>query len=191
MTVITFIRHAQGTHNADALVRGVIAYADPIHTDAALTEFGYQQARAVRPKMEAMSFDAIYCSPLRRCRQTLLEILPASADRTVYLDDALIEQSPGPNCCDTRVDRIEGLPSLWNTDAGAPVAPEQVCGVELRTKQIRGFLDSVCLKWPMGHVLVVGHSQWILNWCTLIASSSDLGMPVVHLANCETLTVEL
>ena len=92
---LIFLRHAQGTHNSDAVRRGSIAYFDPIHTDAPLDDVGLCQTVANQREFDC---DFIYCSPMKRCRDTLMQVMPASKDRPVRLDDRIMETQGGAAC---------------------------------------------------------------------------------------------
>jgi len=61
-------------------------------TDIELESEGIAQIRAIRPLIHAEQFDRVFCSTLRRCRQTA-EIL--GLDCEVVYDDALKEVSFG------------------------------------------------------------------------------------------------
>lgn len=92
---VCFLRHAQGTHNADALLHGPIVYELWRHKDAALTPLGYSQAASI-----CLPFvpDRVYCSPLRRCIETIRPSLPTA---TLILHDGLLERQ-GHHPCNVR-----------------------------------------------------------------------------------------
>lgn len=59
-TTITLLRHCEATHN--------LAQQQQQQRDTPLTERGREQARALHGH-----YDLVWCSPLRRCRETLAE----------------------------------------------------------------------------------------------------------------------
>jgi broad specificity phosphatase PhoE len=61
---LTLVRHGQSTANRDAILQGQM--------DTALSELGVRQARQVGAwfRSRAMTWDAVYCSPLQRARHT-------------------------------------------------------------------------------------------------------------------------
>lgn len=121
-TTLIFMRHAQATHNVDYYQKGTGRYTDPVYLDAELTDTGLQQALAIQDVFKDKTFDAIYCSPMRRCRATLLSSMPSAEGRCVHVVDALIEQPAGHNICDKRLERdfvVAPCPCTIS-DTGAP-----------------------------------------------------------------------
>ena len=104
MTTFVLLRHAQGTHDVNYFKKES-PNTDPMYIDAELTQAGKLQTTQTRSKLQDMQFDAIFCSPLRRCRSTLIGVVPKSMDRKVQLDDRLIEQPACSNICNTRLDK--------------------------------------------------------------------------------------
>ena len=197
---IYFLRHAQGTHNAAAALVGAPAYLDPAHRDAALTPEGVRQAWGVRESRRLGEFDTIYCSPLRRCQQTLLTAGPGADRRLVRLDDRLMEPQ-GAAICNRRAEREElrrQVPAGWCLDGvralnpfdvlteGGTVGADGHTGFEAR---VRAFTESELVGLPRGsRVLVVGHHDWIRTWFRLYRPESGSG---VSLGNCEWVTAEV
>jgi broad specificity phosphatase PhoE len=157
---IHFLRHAMATHNEDAATRGPIAYMDPIHKDAALTDTGMEQAFTTC----LGHYDAIYCSPLRRCRQTLLSALPKSRDLPVIVDDRLME--PQGHICNCRAERDTLALEVTGWDLNRVAHANPYTGSENGTefrRRIIAFTDDLRLQ---GHkeVLIVSHHEWIRCW---------------------------
>lgn len=92
---VCFLRHAQGTHNAACLLQGPLACESWEHKDAPLTPLGHIQASAVTLPFVP---DRVYCSPLRRCIQTIRPALPFA---TLILHDGLLERQ-GQHPCNVR-----------------------------------------------------------------------------------------
>ena len=59
---IYYVRHGETDYNKAYLIQGSI--------DAPLNEVGMEQAHQIALKLKDIKFAAIYCSPLRRARQT-------------------------------------------------------------------------------------------------------------------------
>ena len=162
---IHFVRHAEAAHNVAARERGDAAYYDPTYTDAPLTDTGFEQAFNIGVDMK--QFDAIYCSPLRRCRQTLHSVLMglnAFVDDRIMLDDRLME--PQGHICNKRAERdvVASEVPTWNTDGIAVTNP--YTGAESSNdfkRRIIAFTDALVAS---GHssVLVVTHHEWIRMW---------------------------
>lgn len=174
------MRHAQGTHNKMAELKGDAAYNDPINLDADLTALGQKQLFENRIFEE---FDTIYCSPLRRCRKTLLGVYPRSSELPVILDDRLLEQPCGGNICDKRLPKeeiIQSFPKSWNHD----LVSDKL--VWLRDdqkdfKKIQSFTEDLLKNNKDTTVLVVCHGTWIKRWCQVY------NYEAIFIDNCKTL----
>lgn len=190
-----FIRHGQATHNVDALVRGEHAYFDPVNTDAALTEKGHSQAIEARGAIPA-NLNAIYCSPSRRCRQTLQGAAPTQAEKCdVILDDRLMEPQ-GDALCNKRIERdalAADVPANWSIRGVAEENPFVTwkgegysCGGDGYDKfaaRVRAFTAEILARHdPWDRILIVSHHDWIRTWFK--ESTGDEVSP----ANCEVLT---
>lgn len=167
-----FIRHAQATHNVAAEERGESAYYDPIFRDAELTDEGHLQVSRVRRERGGdfvgpsgrLTPVVIYCSPLRRCRQTLLGVLPIAAEIGVRVDDRLME--PQSHVCNHRIERadlVRVCPPAWSLDGVAEANPKDGGGDSI-VKRIREWTAEVLSTHPGQRVLVVSHFTWIQNW---------------------------
>lgn len=82
MTII-FIRHAESEYNRKGIWAGRV--------DCSLTDEGIKTAQELGENINK-NFDIIYCSPLKRAKQTLFAIIPEA--RPIY-DDRIIEISIG------------------------------------------------------------------------------------------------
>lgn len=185
-TTFVLLRHAQGTHNVDSFKKGGRHYNDPVYLDAELTREGIQQAIQTREKLKDYYFDAIYCSPLRRCRSTLIGVIPSSPNLPVILDDRLLEQPYGENICDKRLEREEVVrtsPTPWIADKVAVQNP--FTELSYVDNPQRSFTSEVRRKFPEGTVLVVSHSEWIRRWMRMFQ------MKHAELGNCEYIEVTL
>ena len=58
------IRHADAIPDADEII------PSGVYNDLPLSKIGREQAQALTERLSKASFDALYCSPLRRCLQT-------------------------------------------------------------------------------------------------------------------------
>jgi len=179
-TNILFLRHAQGTHNKMADVQGAGAYNDPINLDADLTPLGEKQLFENRLFEE---FGAIYCSPLRRCRKTLLGVYPRSSELPVILDDRLLEQPCGGNICDKRLPKEEILQTFPESWCHERVSDTLIWQRDDKNdmEKIKSFTDDLLKNHKDTTVLVVCHGTWIQRWTQLYKSEH------VFIENCKTL----
>lgn len=181
-TQFYFLRHAEGIHNVH--LEGFVGdwSTDPIFMDARLTSNGHYQTLEKRTAFGHVNYDAIYTSPMRRCRQTLLGVYPHAANFSVVVDDRLIEIPSGIHICNKRIERDEVIatsPESWNFDGVSENNPFQVLSPEMEDDKIISFTNDVIKKHPNGKVLVVAHSGVIWRWFKLY-KGQDIGLP-----NCE------
>jgi broad specificity phosphatase PhoE len=185
-----FMRHGEATHNVAAWTDGEAAYQDPAHADATLTDTGRGQCAASGARLiELGPYNAVYCSPLRRCRASLLSAIPEAAAWPVMLDDRLMEPQ-GFHICNRRRNRVtvrEDSPTVWST--------HDICSINPYTRwreiegsasphfyaRVREFTDAV-LASKAERVLIVSHHEWIRRWFEIYQ-----GMPDVSPANAEVL----
>lgn len=184
-TTFVLLRHAQGTHNANSFQKPT-QYKDPVYLDAELTEEGLQQTLHTGKKLRNTKFDAIFCSPLRRCRSTLQGVLPQSIDLPVHIDDRLIEQDDVSYACNKRLEKHDILPTCpkaWNTERVSDVNPyTETPNRSEDLARIQDFTEEVLQTYPNHTVLIVSHCGWIQRWCKMYPKK------VVHLANCQFVT---
>jgi len=167
-----FVRHAEGTHNVDGKIRGEIAFHDPIHIDANLTERGIIQS--VSKNIGDEDFDQVYCSPMRRCKDTLLNMYPISEVLPVIVDDRLIEQPQGHHLCNKRLNKNHPdsiTPLRWNTKLVSEINP-YIIDIDKDISNILSFTEDVQKKYPNGKILIVTHGKWIHNWLMIYKNKS-------------------
>lgn len=184
-TEILFVRHAQGTHNACADLYGESAYNEEKNRDAELTEKGIQQTSYYGIEEK---FDVIFCSPLRRCRSTLLGIYPESNNMKVILDDRLVEQPCGHNLCDRRLDKaeiVESFPKAWD-HANVNEIYTWEKDDQVDKAKIRAFTEEILKDHKGKKILVVSHGTWINNWFRLFKND-----PYKWLDNCRSTRVTI
>ena len=187
-----FIRHAQATHNVAAELYGHDAYMDPAHHDAPLTDEGHLQVARMRRERSAefigpsgeLTPTVVYSSPLHRCRQTLLGIIPAAEGWPVRLDDRLME--PQSHVCNHRIDRAElmtACPAGWDLTGIGEVNPKDA--PESIVARIRAWTADMLARHGGERVLVVSHFTWIQNWFRIFKKE------IVKPVNCGILRAEL
>ena len=84
---VVLLRHAHSTAN----LKGVLAGRD---NRVSLSPRGKKEAEEIANFLAPLQFDAMYSSPLKRCRETLGPLLSRSSQKATYLDE-LIEMEYG------------------------------------------------------------------------------------------------
>lgn len=179
-TTFVLLRHAQGTHNVDSFRRGSGNHPDYI--DAELTGIGMKQTLDTREKLKDMVFDAIYCSPLRRCRSTLIGTYPKAVNLPVLVDDRIIEQPTGVDLCNKRLEKsaiCDTISKYWDLTNVADENPFKLGSPRDDFNKIYELTSMIQCQYPDGHVLIVSHCGWINNWMRIYKDQN------VILDNCE------
>jgi broad specificity phosphatase PhoE len=185
-TTLLFVRHAQGTHNLAAEKNNGIYEKSEEHRDAKLTAKGYEQIK--ENQIVGETFDAIYCSPMRRTRHTLLGIYPQSEMLPVILDDRLIEQPCGENPSDKRLDKsliLNDFPKKWIHTAVSDIYECKIDEIEDKHKII-SITQEILRENENKTVLIVGHGTWIHRWLTMFQNKT-----YPRLDNCKSIRITL
>src|SRR5262245_35813051 len=112
---ILFVRHGESTGNAEGRMQG--------GQDYALSERGREQARRLARWLNAnaVRWDAAYCSPLLRARETAALLVELTGHAAPELEPDLAELGAGTLEGLTRAEIVERFPSFLNravTDLG-------------------------------------------------------------------------
>ena len=143
--MIYFVRHGQTFDNANGnLLTG--------WGSTPLNETGIEQAKKTAQELKEVSFDVCFCSPLKRTKQTLEEILVYHKDLEVIYDDRLKERDYG---------EITGKPAdickfrRWNSNDYIPYKIESIDEMYAR---VASFYDGIKEEYKDKKVLIVSHS---------------------------------
>lgn len=135
-----------------------------------MTELGFTQAQLLGDRLKIERFDAVFCSDLNRCQQTLSQIIPFHTYVTPNYDQRLREKSAG---------ELEGQP-LGTTDALAkknninprefrPARGESWTDVQARARNFLMELSSTYLADDRKKkILIVSHGGWIMEFINVI-----------------------
>lgn len=163
---VYLLRHGQTAMNADNNRYCGI-------TDVELTTVGEQQAVDVGQRLQELSLDALFSSPLKRARRTA-ELL--GLDKEVQVDPRLIELDFGQWEGKTREEFIAENPDSWanwNTDPEAHPAGGDGETAKSVINRLNSFYEEVLSKYSGGTIAVVGH-----NGLNRILLAKKLGMPI-------------
>lgn len=142
--MLYFVRHGQTDDNINGnKLTGWI--------DVPLNKTGVLQAEETALKLKDEKFDISFCSPLKRAKQTLKEILQYHKNLKVIYDDRLKERDYG---------KLSGVPEKeanfkrWDGNA---VLPETVETPLHLYDRIKNFLDEILPKYSGKNILLVAH----------------------------------
>lgn len=152
---LILIRHGQTDHNRNRITLG--------RADVPLNEHGRRQARAIAASLR-MRPEALYSSPLERCRETA-EAIAQATGTPVTIDDGLIEMDVGEMEHLTGEELRSRYPEFlraWRAgDDAVDVADARMPGGEtLHEVQARAWrrVEAMRAAHPGGTVAVVTHN---------------------------------
>lgn len=139
--MIYFVRHGQTDWNAGNRLQG--------RADIGLNPIGIRQAYETKEKLKNIKFDKVFCSPLKRAKETCQII----TDEEIIFDGRLIERDFG---------EYEGLlktdfdfEGFFNASKNQKfLKAESISDVE---KRVFSFLDEITEKYPTENILIVCH----------------------------------
>lgn len=144
MLNLMFIRHAETELNKEGIFAG--------RTDCNITKEGFEQAKEVL-KDDEKNFDYIYCSPLKRTKQTLDAILPNSK---AIIDERIIEISIGEWEGKKKETFDKDLVALYRAGQYTPPGAETTAQVD---KRVCDFIESLFNKYKDNErILIVTHN---------------------------------
>lgn len=125
-------------------------------------------------------FDRIYCSPARRCVETLLAAMPGAAERPVIVDWRLLEGRGWAIFNEVRDVSDVTWPAAWNIEAATDERAERESEGDVAARARGWWFDA----YESGErILVVTHGYWLSLWFAEICGQG------VEFANCEARTV--
>ena len=150
---LILVRHGETPWNAQKRYQGT--------KNPGLNDRGRRQAKATALELKGEQIDAIYCSPMRRARETLDEIIKFHAEVEPVFLDALVELNYGG---------FEGLTKYEIEEKFGDYLDERVKkGIQFKypegesvaelLERIKGVLEMLKKKHFGQTVLIVGHSN--------------------------------
>lgn len=144
--MLYFIRHGQTNHNLNKLLAG--------KCDIELNEVGVKQAKEASYNLKNINLDIIFCSPLKRARQTC-SIINEGHSCPVVIDESLIErdfgiyESKDYSC-------IDGS-KAWNYYLDAYKGEMET--LKEVFERVYNFLNKIKEEYKDKHVLIVAHND--------------------------------
>ena len=149
MKQIIFLRHAETKMNEEGRFCGII--------DTDITEEGRRQAEKMRETFKKCHFDGMYCSPLKRTKQTLEAIFP---NQKFIEEDELTEISLGDWEGLKKENVNQKLRKAFQQGEYAPPHGEKHEDIEARLKET---IERIFPTYPDGSVILVCTSNGIMR----------------------------
>ncbi len=139
--MIYFVRHGQTDWNLEKKIQGRV--------DISLNKTGILQAQEINEKLKDVKFDYVFCSPLKRAKETCNII----TDNNIIFDDRIIERDFG---------EFEGVKKtdfdfkgFWHFDKDYKSTRSE--SVEQVKDRVYNFLDEIMSKYNGKNILIVAH----------------------------------
>lgn len=203
MTKVYIVRHGLTHHNVwtanafkekenGTMTEEFFAHPDGTKGDVSLTEEGHAQAKETAKELVGISFDAIYCSPYKRTRQTLdglSEGLGATAPEPIF-DDRIREYTMGD---------LDNMHPLKREQEGIFFDHNKIslaCAYDYRqwngeswehdvAPRVQSFIDEIKQKHLNQTVLLVSHGGVIRTFYKLLLQEkSPTISKFIRLPNC-------
>ena len=142
--MIYFVRHGQTDDNVKHIISGA-------QRDVPLNDTGILQAKDMARKVKDLKLDQIFCSPMKRARQTLREIAKFHKNVPICYDDRLVERFHG-----VLEGQLDTTANHW--DMNNQPHFEGLETIEEMYARVKSFLDEINEKNPHKNVLIVGHN---------------------------------
>ena len=169
--MIYFVRHGQTDWNKIGKMQG--------HIDIALNNKGKEQAKIVKEKLQGITFDKVFSSPLKRTKETA-EII---CNQEIIIDNRLIERYNGELEGKLKTE-IKVFPD-FNDPKDTRFGIEPLNNFKDR---INNFLDEIVKKYKDKNILVVTHAGVCLYVRCYFEGEPDGNLNEKYkLKNCEIL----
>jgi broad specificity phosphatase PhoE len=199
---IFLIRHGYAKHNYGYEKFGEKIFYDPAYFDPELMVLGHQQSKEAGKRLVKINFSKIYCSPLKRCIQTLDNLLSTSKVITdtvfrtsknefIILDDRLMEPQ-GYQISNKRHEKVEiqkyvsqldKMFDLTNVSLNYDFDIESQNDINNR---IKSFISNIKITHnDDDNILIVTHHNW-LKFFFKIFTGKD-----VSFNNCEIRVIDM
>ena len=139
------IRHGQTIVNVKGLVNSI--------NRIGLNKVGKNEARRARKELENVKIDLVFCSPLRRTKQTC-RIINKRKNKVLY-DKRIVER----NSRSMQYAKVANLNLDEWYDLKKDVVYEDAEGFKSVTKRVGKFLEEIYSKYPDKSLLIVTHGD--------------------------------
>ena len=173
--MIYFIRHGETNFNDEGRCTGQI--------DVALNKKGISQAHELAEKLRNLKFSKIFCSPLKRAKQTA-EIINENYNVPIVIIDNLKERNDGTRqgVCYKNLSEKEDLDFFKSPEKYGAESNDQFFNRCVNAyKEIKGFNEDV---------LIVSHGGVFRAFCCHLTGNSEMLSESWRLKNCEIAIID-
>ena len=142
--MIYFVRHGQTDDNVNGILTGWLS--------TPLNDKGLSQAIDTAEQLKNVHFDICFCSPLKRTKQTLFEILKYHEDMPIIFDARLKERDYG-SLTGKNTKLWQG--ERWHENNPLPEETESISDMYSR---VESLYNDIFKKYKDKNVLIVSHS---------------------------------
>lgn len=146
--MIYFVRHGQTDANMNKIIAG--------QQDVPLNQHGIEQAEQTAEVLRTIKFDACYCSPLKRAKQTCAAILKFHPELTPIYDDRLKARYYGK--LENQLDSSINFNRWKVSDDDAQTEALEIESIMNLYQRVADCFDEIQDQYVGKNVLVIAHS---------------------------------
>jgi broad specificity phosphatase PhoE len=186
---LILVRHGQSVANRDGIMQG--------QYDAPLSDLGKRQATLLGNwlKERQITWDAAYCSPLSRARDTARYLTEAQGKPEALNDDDLLEVHAGQLQAKTRVEMQEQFPSFFERDITSlgdysDFGGEAYDAIQVRVQRFLAKMNELHRE-PNHNVLAVAHGGLLFQLAKALICSPNPRVCMVRFGNCSVTRIQV
>ncbi|OGB56511.1 hypothetical protein A2Y26_02585 [candidate division CPR2 bacterium GWD2_39_7] len=164
---IYLARHGETEYNRLKKITGQL--------DVPLNDDGIEQAMMLSIELKDIYFDAIFCSPLKRCRQTVNEVKKFHRNTPLIFDERLKE-------CDAGI--LEGESTSFMEEYSENFTPRGGESYFHLKKRLRDFIEDQVDSKNYENVLVISHGGPLKVIRSLFEDVKILSQEEMSIKNC-------
>lgn len=157
MTTVYFVRHGTTASNAGGRFQG--------SSDIPLGDMGLRQADALGERFRDVPLDAVYCSPLKRARQTADGVCKYK-DFSPIIENDLREIDGGALEGHTNEENTQKYPDVMYALRNDPArfdAPEGEKALDV-WKRVKGAIEKIVVENPDRTIAIVSHGFALMTY---------------------------
>ena len=161
--MIYAVRHGETDWNAEGKIQG--------QSETNLTQKGIAQAEGLREEFKDIKFDAVFCSPLVRTKDTCKIIVGDNIN--INYEPCLMERDFG-----VMTGKVDNFMLFWNLKK--PKTAKNLETIEEMEKRIFPFMEGIVNKYAGKNVLIVTHQGPLFIMENFFGYKPDDGNYLLH-----------
>lgn len=151
---LILVRHGHASEKEDEIIQG--------HSQNGITKLGHEQANLVGQELKDQKLDVIYCSDLKRTKETLLPIIKHHPRVEVIYEPLLRERTSG--IFDGKPMRLREEAMKKSGLSEEDFRPERGESLTDLNQRIYRFIRMLLETYTDETILIITHRRWISNF---------------------------